>query len=232
MAVGGAVTDKDIVTTGPNDVDTQIHEKFKAYSSQQPGFFPSRDTLYAVFIGINDIYRTIDDTDQEDTIIAIIARIRELTLDLYNMGARQFLFVSTPPQSLFPNNRPKSIVPQLNAASKSWNTKLYDLVKELDHKLARSTFFFFDVVPLITAVTEDPSQFPETALYKSNEFCADYKAGTSVPDFKSDACVYNALEYMYIDGAHPTQGFHQLLAKKISEQLAAGKSVNQAQHEL
>ncbi|KAF4968510.1 hypothetical protein FSARC_4077 [Fusarium sarcochroum] len=226
MAVGGAVTDKDIVTTGPNDVDTQVHETFKVYSSQQPGFFPPRNTLYAVFVGINDIYRTINDEDQEDKIIAIIARIRELTLDLYKTGARQFLFITTPPQSLFPNNRPKDIAPKLEAASQSWNKKLYRLVEQLDHKLAHSTFFFFDIVPLITAVTEDPTQFPETALYKSNAFCADYKAGTPVPDFNSDTCEYNALEYMYIDGAHPTQGFHQILAKKISEQLAAGKSVS------
>ncbi|KAF4470167.1 Anter-specific proline-rich APG [Fusarium albosuccineum] len=226
MAVGGAVTDKDIVTTGPNDVVTQIHEKFEVYSSQQPSFFPPKDTLYAIFIGINDIYRTINDADQEDKIISIIARIRELTLDLYESGARQFLFISTPPQSLFPNNRPKDIAPKLEAASKSWNEKLYKLTRQLDRKLAHSTFFFFDIVPLITAVTEDPSQFPETAIYRSNAFCADYKSGTSVPDFKSDTCEYNALEYMYIDGAHPTQAFHQILAKKISEQLAAGKSVS------
>ncbi|RSL42801.1 hypothetical protein CEP54_015348 [Fusarium duplospermum] len=226
MAVGGAVTDKHIVMTGPNDVDTQVHEKFEVYSSQRPGFFTPKNTLYAIFIGINDIYRTINDVDQEEKIIAIIARIRELTLDLYQAGARQFLFISTPPQSLFPNNRPKDIVPKLEAASQSWNKKLYKLVRQLDRKLAHSTFFFFDIVPLITAVTEDPSQFPETAIYKSNAFCADYKSGTSVPDFKSDTCEYNALEYMYIDGAHPTQGFHQILAKKISEQLAAGKSVS------
>lgn len=30
---------------------------------------------------------------------------------------------------------------------------------------------------------------------------------------------------MYIDGAHPTQGFHQILAKKIAEQLAAGQTI-------
>ncbi|RSL52034.1 hypothetical protein CEP53_008231 [Fusarium sp. AF-6] len=209
MAVGGAVTDKDIVTTGPNDVDTQVHEKFEVYSSQQPGFFPPKETLYAIFIGINDIYRTINDDDQEDKIIAIITRIRELTLDLYNTGARQFLFISTPPQSLFPNNRPKDIAPKLEAASQSWNKKLYKLVRQLDRKLAHSTFFFFDIVPLITAVTEDPSQFPETNIYKSNSFCADYKSGTSVPDFKSDTCEYNALEKAILSIGYPDFNYNK-----------------------
>ncbi|KAF5665293.1 anter-specific proline-rich APG [Fusarium heterosporum] len=225
MAVGGAVVDKDIVTTGPNDVDTQVHDKFQVYA-QQPDLFPPKETLWTVFIGINDIYRTIDQADQENTIITIIERIRELTTDLYSYGARQFLFISTPPQSLFPNNRPKDIAPKLKAASESWNKKLRSLVHNLDRDLAHSTFFFFDIVPLITAVTDDPSQFPETAIYKSNSFCTDYKAGTSVPDFKSDKCEYNALEYMYIDGAHPTQGFHQVLARKISEQLIGRHSIN------
>ncbi|CAG1962469.1 unnamed protein product [Fusarium graminearum] len=226
MAVGGAVVDKDIVTTGPNDVDTQVHDKLPVYLDQQPKLFAPKETLWTVFIGINDIYRTITQDDQEETIVAIIARIRQLTLDLYSDGARQFLFVSTPPQSLFPNNRPKDIAPKLEAASQSWNKKLKKLVHDLDRELKHSTFFFFDIVPLITAVTEDPSQFPETAIYKSNAFCADYKSGTLVPDFKSETCEYNALEYMYIDGAHPTQPFHQILAKRISEQLLAGHSIS------
>ncbi|KAM0283696.1 hypothetical protein ACHAPQ_010627 [Fusarium lateritium] len=225
MAVGGAVVDKDIVTTGPNDVDTQVHEKFQIYA-KQPDLFPPRETLWTIFIGINDIYRTINEDNQEDIIVAIMSRIRELTLDLYSYGARQFLFISTPPQSLFPNNRPKDIAPKLEAASQSWNKKLHDLVRQLDRKLPHTTFFFFDIVPLITTITNDPSQFPETAIYKSNAFCADYKTGTTVPDFKSDNCEYNALEYMYIDGAHPTQAFHQILAKKLAELLAAGKAVH------
>ncbi|RBR11058.1 uncharacterized protein FIESC28_09203 [Fusarium coffeatum] len=225
MAVGGAVVDRDIVTTGPNDVDTQVHDKFQVYAKQQPGFFPPKETLWTMFIGINDIYRTITNEDQEDTIVATIERIREITLDLYSYGARQFLFISTPPQSVFPNNRPKDIAPKLIAASQSWNKKLTKLLHQLRHDLKHSTFFLFGIVPLIKAVTEDPSQFPETAVYKSNAFCADYKAGTSVPDFKSANCEYNALEYMYIDGAHPTQPFHQILAKKISEQLTARKSI-------
>ncbi|RGP73965.1 epoxide hydrolase [Fusarium sporotrichioides] len=226
LAVGGAVVDRDIVTTGPNDVDTQVHDKLQVYVNQKPNPFPPKETLWTVFIGINDIYRTINEDNQEETIVAIIARLRQLTIDLYSYGARQFLFISTPPQSLFPNNRPKDIAPKLEAASQSWNKKLKKLVHDLDHELKFSTFFFFDIVPLITAVTEDPSQFPETAVYKSNAFCADYKAGTSVPDFKSETCEYNALEYMYIDGAHPTQAFHQILAKKISEQLSAGNSIS------
>ncbi|KAF5024542.1 hypothetical protein F66182_3305 [Fusarium sp. NRRL 66182] len=226
LAVGGAVTDVDLVTTGPNGMDTQIQEKLKVYTSEKPGFFPPKHTLWTTFIGINDIYRTINDADQEEKIVAIIARIRELTLDLYKSGARQFLFISTPPQSLFPNNVPKDIAPKLKAVSESWNKKLDKLVRQLDRDLAKSTFFFFDIAPLITAVTKDPSQFPETAVYKSTGWCSAYRTGTSVPDFKSESCEYNALEYMYIDGAHPTQGFHQILAKKISEQLAAGDSIS------
>ncbi|RGP78934.1 epoxide hydrolase [Fusarium longipes] len=225
MAVGGAVVDRDIVVTGPNDVDTQVHDKLQLYV-HQPDFFPAKETLWTMFIGINDIYRTITEENQEETIVAIMARIRQLTLDLYSYGARHFLFISTPPQSLFPNNRPKDIAPKLQAASQSWNTKLEKLVTDLDRELKHSTFFFFDIVPLIAAVTDDPSQFPETAIYKSNSFCADYKAGTLVPDFKSNTCEYNASEYMYIDGAHPTQAFHQILAKRISEQLANGHSIS------
>ncbi|KAF4945030.1 hypothetical protein FGADI_12289 [Fusarium gaditjirri] len=200
MAVGGAVTDINIVKTGPNDVVTQV-SRFEAYVQQQkPNFFSPKRTLYTVFIGINDIYRTINDADQDETVVKIMERLMDLTTELHGRGARQFLFISTPPQSLFPNN--------------------------LDRKLPYSTFFLFDIVPLITDVTEDPTQFPETAVYKSTGFCADYKSGTITPDFKSDNCEYNALEYMYIDGAHPTQAFHQILAKKIAEQLAAGRTIS------
>ncbi|KAM5363504.1 hypothetical protein AU210_005349 [Fusarium oxysporum f. sp. radicis-cucumerinum] len=226
MAVGGAVTDVNIVKTGPSDVVTQVN-RFDAYlqQQQQPSFFPPKRTLYTVFIGINDIYRTINDADQDETVIKIMERLSELTTVLHGHGARQFLFISTPPQSLFPNNVPKPIAPTLKAASENWNKQLHKLLKQLDRKLPHSTFFLFDIVPLITAVTEDPTQFPETAVYKSTGFCADYKSGTITPDFKSENCEYNALEYMYIDGAHPTQGFHQILAKKIAEQLAAGQTI-------
>ncbi|KAF5561295.1 anter-specific proline-rich APG [Fusarium napiforme] len=226
MAVGGAVTDVNIVKTGPNDVVTQVN-RFDAYLQQLgPKFFSPKHTLYTLFIGINDIYRTINDADQNETVIKIMERLDQLTTDLHGHGARQFLFISTPPQSLFPNNVPKPIAPTLKAASENWNKQLQQLLKQLDRKLSHSTFFLFDIVPLITAVTEDPSQFPETAVYKSTGFCADYKSGTITPDFKSDNCEYNASEYMYIDGAHPTQAFHQILAKKVAEQLAAGRTID------
>ncbi|KAF5547683.1 anter-specific proline-rich APG [Fusarium mexicanum] len=225
MAVGGAVTDVNIVKTGPNDVVTQVN-RFDAYLQQLgQNFFQPKHTLYTIFIGINDIYRTINDADQAETVIKIMDRLDQLTTDLHGHGARQFLFISTPPQSLFPNNVPKPIAPTLKAASENWNKKLHKLLKQLDRKLSHSTFFLFDIVPLITAVTEDPSQFPETAVYKSTGFCADYKSGTITPDFKSDNCEYNASEYLYIDGAHPTQAFHQILAKKVAEQLAAVRTI-------
>ncbi|KAG5763241.1 hypothetical protein H9Q72_008667 [Fusarium xylarioides] len=225
MAVGGAVTDINIVKTGPNDVVTQVN-RFDAYLQQLgPNFFTPKHTLYTVFIGINDIYRTINDADQDETVIKIMERLNNLTTELHGHGARQFLFISTPPQSLFPNNVLKPIAPTLKAASENWNTQLKKLLKQLNRKLSHSTFFLFDIVPLITVVTEDPTQFPETAVYKSTGFCADYKSGTITPDFKSDNCEYNASEYMYIDGAHPTQAFHQILAKKIAEQLAAGRTI-------
>ncbi|KAF5594387.1 anter-specific proline-rich APG [Fusarium subglutinans] len=227
MAVGGAVTDVNIVKTGPNDVVTQV-SRFDAYLQQLgPNFFQPKHTLYTVFIGINDIYRTINDADQNETVTKIMERLDQLTTDLHTHGARQFLFISTPPQSLFPNNVPKPIAPTLKATSENWNKKLHELLKQLGRKLSHSTFFLFDIVPLITAVTEDPSQFPETAVYKSTGFCADYKSGTITPDFKSDNCEYNASEYMYIDGAHPTQAFHEILAKKIAAQLAAVRTITQ-----
>ncbi|KAF4430272.1 Anter-specific proline-rich protein APG [Fusarium austroafricanum] len=226
MAVGGAVVDMDIVKTGPNDMEAQVHDRFQVYANK-PGFFPPKQTLWTVFIGINDIYRTLTDDNQEEKIVSSIELIRELTLELYGYGARQFLFISTPPQSLFPNNKGKTIVPKLDAAVLSWNKQLDKLVRQMDQKMPQTKFFLFDIVPLLTAVTNDSSQFPETAVYKSNAFCAEYKtSGTSVPDFKSEQCEYNALEYMYIDGAHPTQPFHQLVAKKIAAQLAAGQSIS------
>ncbi|KAI9148786.1 Anther-specific proline-rich protein APG [Paramyrothecium foliicola] len=225
LAAGGAVVDVDLITSGSHDVDYQVHGKFEPYSSRQPCFFPAKTTLWSIFIGINDIYRyLVVEGKDSSTAVAVIARLRELVNDLYGYGARQFLFVSTPPQSLFPNNANKTFAPDLEAAAINWNKMLAQLAQEVDDDFPDSTVFYFDIAPLIRAVTEDPSQFPETAVYKSTGWCAAYRSGTSTPDFKADSCDYNALEYMYIDGSHPTQGFHQILAKQISEKLAADRA--------
>jgi phospholipase/lecithinase/hemolysin len=111
----------------------------------------------------------------------------------------------------------------MRAAVLDYNTKLYAMVRKVNHDLGYTTVFWFDAYSLMSDVIEDPSQYSENSGYKdTTSFCSAYKNGTPEVDTKYDECTYAADEYLWINNLYPTQPFHQLLARQIGSLLSSG----------
>ncbi|CEL11907.1 hypothetical protein ASPCAL15001 [Aspergillus calidoustus] len=177
LALSGAVVDVDIIPTAPHDVDYQVHEKFEPYSNQT-NFFPKKTSLFTMWVGNNDINRSFNGTDPTIN-VKIIARYEELVRHLYDIGARNFLFLSVPPMWRFPSNteNPDVDLPKLQRAVEDYNRRLKRMAREIDHNLPYSTVYYYDIPPLLNAIIDDPSQFAETAVYKNTTgWCSAYNA--------------------------------------------------------
>ncbi|ETS83064.1 hypothetical protein PFICI_04940 [Pestalotiopsis fici W106-1] len=226
LALSGAVVDVDIITTATHDMDEQVNEKFEPYADQS-GLLPSRKTLYTLWVGNNDMNRSYNGTDPAIN-SKVIARYKELATHLHNVGARNFLFLSVPPMWLFPSNMANGAdLAKLRSAVEDLNARLQKMAREIDHDLAYTSVYYFDITSLFGTVVEDPGQFNETAIYKDTTSWREaYESGTSKPDYKSSKCTYSALEYLFIDGAHPTQPWHDLMANRLSIMLDNGESLS------
>ncbi|KFY33462.1 hypothetical protein V494_07603 [Pseudogymnoascus sp. VKM F-4513 (FW-928)] len=228
FALSGATIDGDIVTgsTG-RDVDGELNDGFlPAYGSQE-GFFDETNSLFVIWIGINDL---VNSYLGDDVHPALFIRLRELVNDMHEAGARQFVFINAPPLERSPRVTGSSAnatrVPAMTAAVADYNKRMLQLANAVNHDLAYTTVFHFDVYTLMDTVISRPSRFALTAGYKDTlSYCSAYQDGTDEVDTKLDDCEFASNEYLWLNNLHPTQPFHQLVAKKVTEDLKNGSSL-------
>lgn len=97
-------------------------------------------------------------------------------------------------------------------------TKLFDsFTKDKDVSV-----LLFHTNKLFSEVIDDPSVFPQTAIYKNTTgSCKAYEQG-EVPrmDFFNSTCEYPVNEYLWLNGLHPTYPVHEALAAQLAVALA------------
>lgn len=230
FAQSGATIDEDIVTgTVGASVDIQLHNIYQPTYASQSGFVSGKTSLFTIWIGINDLVNEYL-LDDDSIPPALFVRLRALVEEMYSSGARQFLFLNAPPLEKAPRTTQSSQnatrIPIMKAAVADYNTRMYKLARAVNHDLAFTTVFFYDINRLMNAVIDDPSQFAETKVYKDTKtYCGLYEDGTPDTDTKYDGCSFAADEYLWINSLHPTQPFHKLLARKVGQFLESGGSL-------
>jgi phospholipase/lecithinase/hemolysin len=130
FAVGGATINGSIVASA-TPMDVQITTLFESkYSSAT--FWNGKDSLFLVFIGINDIIKTYA-TDNETTEVPVLMdAYRALLSNLYANGARKFMLVNIPPLDRSPNIEAlgSTAVAEFAAAVLVYNRALVPMVKK------------------------------------------------------------------------------------------------------
>ncbi|KAH8197842.1 hypothetical protein TruAng_007989 [Truncatella angustata] len=230
FAQSGATIDVDVQASAQLvDVDGQIADQFLPIYASQSGFYTGPSSLFGIWIGINDIYNSFLLQDSTKN-AALIARLRELVVELYDAGARNFIFLNMPPLERAPKVTGSSAaatrIPIMKTTVGDYNARLWKLARSVNHDLGYTTVFYYDVNTLFNSIIDDPSQFVETSIYKdTTSFCSAYKNGTPGWNTKYDECEYAANEYLWTNNFHPSQPAHQLLAKEIGDMLTRGASV-------
>ncbi|KIK60905.1 carbohydrate esterase family 16 protein, partial [Collybiopsis luxurians FD-317 M1] len=167
-AYGGATIDASLAppyTPTVLSLTDQVNE-FLNGTAARPASAPwtSANSLFSIWIGINDLswswWQTGDRDAYDDTLLdAEFALVQKL----YNVGARNFLFINVPPverspyfMSLDPNNQTSSI---LHALIQDFNTKLAQRAQDLEANLTDVKTFLWDSNTYFNTILDNPTTY-------------------------------------------------------------------------
>jgi phospholipase/lecithinase/hemolysin len=184
LAYGGATVDSALVAPYlPTvlSVSQQVENEFFPNYASSPASAPwkATDTLFGIFIGINDVgnsyWRGSAATKiLNDEIFAVYEGLMEM---LYNIGARNFLFLNVPPVDRSPLTMGQGTASQVaeKADIEDFNNRISGLAGTLKERHGDVNVFAVDTYELFTDVLDKPSSYAQTALYKNTTaYCSAY----------------------------------------------------------
>ncbi|KAH0173947.1 carbohydrate esterase family 16 protein, partial [Aureobasidium melanogenum] len=222
LAYGGATIDSTLVTPySPTvlSVKEQVESEYlPIYASHfSPVPWSSDDTLFAIFIGINDIGNSY--ASQNATLLpTIFSELSGLVDKIYLSGARNFLFLNVPPVDRSPLTQAAGPSAQsIEAADVAdWNNRLVSLSNSLTWKYKDATSFVFDTNKVFSRVIDHPCAYPQTCPYqKTTTYCTAYENGTSTPTSFDPACGVSVDKYLWLNSLRPTFRTHEVIAEQI-----------------
>ncbi|KAI1174384.1 hypothetical protein F4777DRAFT_580070 [Nemania sp. FL0916] len=234
MAYGGATVDSALVkpyTPTVLSVKDQVQTEFiPGYTgSASKVKWTGAESLFAVWIGINDIgntyYNGANATDALNT--QIFSVLSGLIDQIYTAGGRNYVLINVPPLERTPLIAEQGdwAVTTSKADVLAWNQKVVDLAKTLKKK-ADTNVWVYDSYKSFGEVIDNPASHPETAgLKNTTEYCAAYQNGTPAPDTLDPSCGIPANQYFWLNNLHPTSAIHEVVAKGISDLLKSGSNV-------
>nr|POF22290.1 acetylesterase [Quercus suber] len=179
LAYGGATLDPDLKSAnlpGTLSLREQINDEYLPVYSSHPATFNwnTETTLFAVWIGINDVHDS--EPYNYQTLDVIFNMYRGLVEKLYTSGARNLLFVNVPPLERAPNvvrgGEEEQRVHRSNVDL--WNKNLTMLADNLHEAHPDLTTFLFDANKLFNEVIENSCSYAETCPYKNTTWYCDY----------------------------------------------------------
>ncbi|KAK5560762.1 hypothetical protein LTR46_001070 [Exophiala xenobiotica] len=232
LAYGGATVDAALVAQYLPTVlslKEQVQTEFlPLYGTQQLASWKPDATLFAIFVGINDVGNSYAGTASGNTTIydAVLSEYTSLVNQLYDSGARNFVFLNVPPVDRSPLTASSGPAAQALEASRIalFNSRIATLAANLAHADKQNAVFLYDTHTLFEEVLDNPQQFPQTAPYRNTtDYCLDYENGTAAMDTLNASCVYPVNEYFWLNSLHPTYPMHDLLSSKVAEELRGGR---------
>lgn len=183
----------------------------------------SSNSLFAVFFGINDITVTLEDplTNEYkyETFQDIFSTYSRLVDQLYQIGARNFLFLNVPPIERGPYVRGWEYLIH-SAAVTDWNTYLANMATNLTIAYNYTTVFHFDTNTLFNQVMDDPTWYTQTAGYKNTtDNCKEYYNNEEADAF-DERCGIPYKEYLWRNALHPTFPVQEVIAAQVAQLLS------------
>jgi phospholipase/lecithinase/hemolysin len=183
LASGGATVDSALVTPyAPTviSVKDQVQTQFLPIYGAHPATasWTAKSSLFAYFIGINDVGNSwyLNNATLYDAIFATYAGLLD---QVYEAGARNFLFLSVPPVNLSPlilNQADNGYASEYEGrVIADWNARLANMTAKFKAKHAGVTTFVHDTNALFTKIIKDPKSFEQTAgLRNVTGYCKAY----------------------------------------------------------
>ncbi|KAI4200958.1 MAG: hypothetical protein LQ346_002284, partial [Caloplaca aetnensis] len=192
LAVSGSTVNNSILDV-PTAADLvhQISDRFVPnYVTNNTVGWTGSNSLFSFFFGINDVNRSWKKRDGRIH-DAIFSSYRQLLDSMYLHGARNFLFQTLPPIDRGPyvdNEDEKVEGPAIN----DFNYRMTVLFNGFTKAHNDVSVLLFNTNMLFSKAIDDPSNYPQTAIYKNTTgSCKAYESG-EVPsmDFFNQTCQY------------------------------------------
>ncbi|EWC44477.1 hypothetical protein DRE_06745 [Drechslerella stenobrocha 248] len=193
FAYGGATIDAALVTPYTSTVlslTDQTNQFLSTYASGNPSWTAS-NTLFSVFIGINDIANSWWRPNWLTFIDTLLTAEFALVAKMYDVGGRKFLISNIPAIERSPMMLADSQASRdaLKAALALWSTKLQTYITNFQATHSGTTFWFYDSYADYNYVLDHPSLFgmnPNIALFGSDPTYAwynDFHPGVIIQDY-------------------------------------------------
>ncbi|KAF3196353.1 hypothetical protein TWF106_004986 [Orbilia oligospora] len=206
LAYGGATIDANLVQPYASNVLslTDQTNQFLTYYANKPASAPwsSSNTLFSVFIGINDIANSWWKPDWLTFIDTLLTAEFALVEKMYNSGGRQFLISNIPAIERTPMMLADTQAARdgLKAALALWSTKLQTYITNFKATHSGTTFWFYDSYADYNTVLNSPATFgmnPDVTLYG------------------------NDLTYAWSNNFHPSVIIQDYMGKRVADLLAS-----------
>ncbi|MCJ1254070.1 hypothetical protein MMC24_001884 [Lignoscripta atroalba] len=222
LAYGGATVSADLVAQYlPTVLDfrAQVNQEFiPYYVDQDTAQWTSSNSLFAAFFGINDVgnsYGQQNATLNGDIFVVYSGLVEQL----YQAGARNFLFLNVPPVNRSPGTLiyGTDTINLEGADIADFNARIADLAVTLSTTHPDTTVFLFDTNAIFSMVLDNPASYPQTALYKNTTaYCDGYANGTPTQDYFNATCGIPVNQYFWLNSLHPTYPMHDAVAAQVA----------------
>ena len=229
LAYGGATVDSALVRPYLPTVlslKEQIEQEYLPKYSTSPSFFnwKANDTLFASFLGINDVGNSYANPNASWVLADDVAEYGRLMDTIYQSGARNFLFLNVPPV----NRSPLTVAQGASAESleasyiAAYNTNITHMAADLTRSYSDVTTFVFDTNSIFNQVLDNPCWYPETCPYQNTtDYCFYYENGTASWYTFYQKCSIPVDHYFWLNSLHPTFRMMNVTARAIAAQLSS-----------
>ncbi|KAI8062633.1 GDSL lipase/esterase [Gongronella butleri] len=188
------------------DVTRQVTHLFPKYFLKDGKTWQSENTLYAVFVGINDLGLEVSG-DQKVPLTRLIEYYRNLVVYLHEHHARNFIFINVPPIEKSPKWKSGAGDKMPNLV-REYNQLLKTMVLGLQNQ--RNGFFYYVDA---WAIFNDLLSFPRFYGFKNvTGFCPD------VAHPQQHGCD-PINDYFWLNDLHPTTHVHKVFADQLRNEL-------------
>ncbi|PGH13932.1 hypothetical protein AJ79_03347 [Helicocarpus griseus UAMH5409] len=225
LAYGGATVDSELISPSKKKIPSvkqQVKDRFLPNYSSKPDSarWSEADSLFAFFIGINDVNKSYKKASEElfDKVFDVYS---DMVGELYKVGARNFLFLNIPPIDRSPLTIKKGKEAQETQRKwiKEWNDRVDKLAKKTRER-ENVNVFQFSTHKLFTKVLDNPRSCKLTAGYKSTKkYCKEYAKKTPEWDTFIESCKIPVNQYFWLDSLHPTYPIHNATASGVARML-------------
>ncbi|KAL8718509.1 MAG: hypothetical protein Q9225_004358 [Loekoesia sp. 1 TL-2023] len=218
LAVSGSTVNNTVLgLSSTADLVHQVSDRFvPSYVRKNTAGWTSSNSLFALFFGINDVNRSWNKKNPKIN-DAVFSSYLNLLNSLYRYGARNFLLHNVPPIDRGPYVA-KADAAIEGADINDFNYRMIRLFASFTKQHRDVSVLLFNTNGLFSQVIDNPSVFPQTAIYKdTTDSCKAYEQG-EVPhmDYFDSTCQYPVNQYLWLNGLHPTYPVHEAIAAQLA----------------